>query len=195
MNPPLGKAAEMLSKICGRATCWSITINNPEEEDYKLALPPGWRLEGQLEKGENTETIHFQGMLKTPQVRFSAVKRHFPRAHIEIARDKQALEAYVHKDDTRVAEVASVQGTTVFQLQKDVCGKWDENMFEEYLKMCKYDYNEAHLKYSDYIVRQLIQDGREGGIEYVAINPMWRSSWKLFGAAIVDRFKKSNPTV
>lgn len=178
-----------------RASCWSVTINNPNDDEYKLTLPSGWRLEGQLEKGENTETIHFQGMLRTPQVRFSAVKRHFPRAHIEIARDSKALEAYVHKDDTRVAEVASVQGTTVFKLQEDVCGKWDESMFEEYLKMCKYDYNQAHLTYSDAIVRQLIQEGRAGGIEYVAINPMWRSSWKLFGAAVVERYKKSHPTV
>lgn len=178
-----------------RATCWSITINMPEEKEYVLDLPPGWKLQGQLEKGENTGTVHYQGMLSTPQVRFSAVKRHFPRAHIEKARDKAALRAYVHKDETRLAEVAPAEGMTVFKLQEEVCGKWDESMFEEYLKMCKYDFNQAHLTYSDSIVRQLIQEGRAGGIEYVAINPMWRSSWKLFGAAVVERYKKSHSTV
>ena len=53
--------------------------------------------------------------------------------------------------------------------------------------MAKLDYKQAHLDYADAIVRNLIEEGNRGGIEFVAVNPMWRSSWKLFGASIVQR--------
>jgi len=70
-----------------RATVWSVTINNPtpsDEEGIALARQRGWQVEGQKEKGsEGTE--HYQLMVKTPQVRFSAVKKAFPRGHIEAA--------------------------------------------------------------------------------------------------------------
>lgn len=71
-----------------------------------MARQRGWKVDGQLEKGENG-TPHYQLILKTPQVRFSAVKKAFPRAHIEVARNVQALEQYVKKDETRVSALAS----------------------------------------------------------------------------------------
>lgn len=90
-----------------RATCWSLTINNPtksDEEWIQQARQKGWQVEGQLEKGkEGTE--HYQLMVKTPQVRFSAVKKQFPRAHIEIARNPAALAQYVAKEETREADL------------------------------------------------------------------------------------------
>lgn len=92
-----------------RATIWSLTINNPteaDEEDIARARQKGWKVDGQLEKGENG-TTHYQLILKTPQVRFSAVKKAFPRAHIEVARNPTALEQYVKKDDTRVSALSS----------------------------------------------------------------------------------------
>ena len=64
-----------------RGTIWSVTINNPTKEDTDGTLPPGWSLEGQYEKGEQNGTLHFQGLLKTTQVRFSAVKRQFPSTY------------------------------------------------------------------------------------------------------------------
>jgi len=86
-----------------RATCWSVTINNPtadDDENIALAKQRGWRVDGQLEKGENG-TVHYQLMVKTPQTRFAALKKAFPRAHIEIARNGTALAKYVKKKDTR----------------------------------------------------------------------------------------------
>jgi len=44
-------------------------------------------------------------MVKTPQVRFSAVKKAFPRAHIEVARNPAALATYVSKEETRVGQL------------------------------------------------------------------------------------------
>jgi len=170
-----------------RATVWSITINNPTKEEIAPALPAGWRLEGQIEVGEQG-TEHFQGMLCTPQVRFSAVKRHLPRAHIEIARNKQALQAYVHKDETRVREIQQSVGLTVFGLQDKVLERWNDNDFNELQVLLQHP-DDIHLRYADCLVRELITDGMAGGIEYVAINPMWRTSWKKFGHAIVLRYK------
>jgi len=92
-----------------RHSTWSITINNPsasDEEDMSRARQKGWKVEGQLERGENG-TPHYQLMVKTGQVRFSAVKKAFPRAHIEPARNEAALKEYVHKDKTKVGELQS----------------------------------------------------------------------------------------
>lgn len=91
----------------GRGTCWSITINNPTADDMSPTLPAGWKLVGQMEKGEEG-TLHYQGMLTTNQVRFSAVKKVFSRAHIELAKNRKGLEKYVHKPETRVSEVSDI---------------------------------------------------------------------------------------
>lgn len=90
-----------------RATCWSVTINNPtaaDDECIALARQKGWTVEGQLEVGAEG-TPHYQLMVRTPQVRFSAVKKAFPRAHIEQAHNPAALARYVAKEDTRVGQL------------------------------------------------------------------------------------------
>jgi len=94
-----------------RATCWSITINNPvknDEEFIAAARQKGWKVDGQLEKGENG-TPHYQLIVRTPQVRFSAVKKAFPRAHIEVARNPTALASYVKKSETREGELPKTE--------------------------------------------------------------------------------------
>lgn len=182
-----------------RATCWSITINNPKEDEYKIVLPARWKLEGQLERGaEGTE--HYQGMLNTPQVRFAAVKKVFPRAHIEVARNKVALAKYVHKEETRVAAVEAIP--TLFEYQTIVANLWDEEVF-------KSRWNEAVARatansvpyiddvamcYIDGIVADDIESGRRGA-EFIAINPMWRSSWKKFWRSIINRHASSQQAV
>lgn len=44
-------------------------------------------------------------MVRTGQQRFSAVKKQFPRAHIEPAKNVAALEQYVTKEETRVGQL------------------------------------------------------------------------------------------
>lgn len=92
-----------------RASAWSVTINNPQPSDYEeiaIARQKGWKVEGQVEKGEEG-TLHLQLAVRTPQVRFSAVKKQFSRAHIEPARNVTALSKYVAKAATRVAQLPS----------------------------------------------------------------------------------------
>lgn len=171
-----------------RATCWSLTINNPTPEQYQITLPVGWHLEGQLERGEQG-TEHYQGMLRTPQVRFSAVKRIFPRAHIEAARNPTALKKYVHKEETRVASVESIP--TLFEYQTIIADKWDQDEYNrrwqtaiEQIQLPMPD--DVAMQYIDDLVAQDIESGRRGA-EFIAINPMWRSSWKRFWRSIIKR--------
>lgn len=177
-----------------RATCWSITINNPEEVEYKVELPAAWVLEGQLEKGEVEGTLHFQGMLKTPQVRFSAVKKIFPRAHIEVARNRKALEKYVNKVETRVEKVEKNESSllTLFQYQSVIAEYWDNDNFLEWAKkFSNKSQDEVAMLYLDSLVAEDIEAGRRGA-EFIAINPMWRASWKSFWRSIIKRHALSH---
>lgn len=182
-----------------RGTCWSITINNPEKGDYECELPAGWKLTGQLEVGEQG-TEHYQGMLKTNQVRFSAVKKVFPRAHIELAKNAKALEKYVHKVDTRSQEVRDNVSTipTLFEYQGIIANMWVEEEFQrrwnavvqdatEHVKPSNLpDMDVVAMRYVDSLVATDIENGRRGA-EFIGINPMWRSSWKLFWRSIIKR--------
>ena len=173
----------------------SITINNPIDSDTKCTLPAGWKLEGQFEEGEEG-TKHFQGMLTTPQVRFSAVKKAFPRAHIEAARMKKALQKYVHKEDTRVEEYAGNATMNMFQSQDLIASLWENDEWvrrittDRIIKMYKGDMGLIALAYVDEIVEEQIESGVVG-LEFTAINPMWRSSWKRFHQAIIGRYNRS----
>lgn len=176
-----------------RATCWSITINNPLITDYQIPLPVGWTLEGQLEKGEQG-TEHYQGMLRTPQARFSAIKKAFPRAHIEVAKNPVALKKYVHKEETRVAEVERIP--TLFEYQTIIANKWVEDEYQERVKRCIQsnkipDFDEIAMCYIDSLVASDVESGRRGA-EFIAINPMWRSSWKKFWRSIIIRNGRSS---
>lgn len=169
-----------------RATCWSITINNPLESETKVELPSGWKLLGQFEEGKEG-TRHFQGMVTTPQCRFAAVKKLFPRAHIEVARNKAALLNYVNKDDTRVGEFTTRTSDipTLWDYQRTIAARWDDDEWEEF-SANHHAPEDAALDYVDNLVRVDILAGVRG-VEFIAINPMWRSSWKKFYKCIVKR--------
>jgi len=184
---------------------WSITINDKDEtltdKDLVCGLP-GWKLEGQWERGENG-TRHFQGLLNTPPVRFSAVKRAYPRAHIEVCRDVAKLRNYVHKKETQIAKFESNDVPNMFQLQNEVACMWDWKCFrmfhqERNTKAEKAkdvaSTDEIALEYLDSLVADMIEEGRIG-LEFIAINPMWRSSWKKFWRSILIRNERKESDV
>jgi len=175
-----------------RANCWSITINNPTEKDLNPTLPAGWSITGQIEQGEE-KTEHYQACLTTPQVRFSAVKKVFPRAHIEMAKNRDALKKYVHKEDTRLTAVADKQSNipTLFDYQHTIAERWVDSEWEAFAeKMTNEDPKKTigdwALEYVDSLVATDIENGL-CGIEYIAINPMWRSAWKKFWRPMIRR--------
>lgn len=178
-----------------RATCWSITINNPTESEYTQQLPAKWTLKGQIEQGKEG-TVHYQGMLTTPQVRFSAVKKVFNRAHIEVARNRSALASYVNKEETRLQAVPDNVSTipTLFDYQHIIARRWNDDEFDELLQKwkrlddAKKCIGDIALDYVDTLVAEDIEAGL-CGVEYIAINPMWRSAWKKFYKSMVAREK------
>lgn len=176
-----------------RATCWSITINNPTEKDLNPTLPAGWGVTGQMERGEVEGTEHYQAMLTTPQVRFSAVKKIFPRAHIEVAKNRSALEKYVHKDESRISEVADRRSNipTLFDYQHTIAKRWNDDEWRQFADRgyeadSKRAIEDLVLDYVDSLVSIDIENG-VCGVEYIAINPMWRSAWKKFWRSMIKR--------
>jgi len=175
-----------------RATCWSLTLFNDEE---KGVHPPGWKLTGQYEECPETKKKHFQGMLKTPQVRFSEIKRQYPRAHIEVARNPLLLTAYVHKENSRVADYTPCQVMNMFQLQDVIAGDWNAEEWTKYwnehltlgLKNGRLpDMDDIAMKYVRSLVAKRIESGQRG-LEFTSINPMWTTSWKYFWRQIITR--------
>lgn len=187
-----------------RATCWSVTINNPtaaDEEAINLARQKGWKVEGQLEKGASG-TPHFQLMVRTPQVRFAAVRKQFPGAHVEPARNPAALLRYVGKEVTREGDLPTPQTAypslskfwelLAAELDERSCIDWDylvnptdERPSSIWWREAPAAYRRDPLKALDDITASLIERGFH--VESMAVNPQVRSAWRLFHAAILVR--------
>ena len=172
-----------------RGTAWSVTINNPvaaDEENIALSRQRGWTVDGQLEKGENG-TPHYQLIVKTPQTRFSAIKKAFPRAHIELARNSAALEQYVHKADTKEGELVS-QSELYPSLQRtwDMWAEWDPYSRIKLKPMgSKQTEADQFLELFDEFVHDKIKQGYV--LETMAVNPQIRSCVKSFYKSIIFR--------
>jgi hypothetical protein len=168
-----------------RGTNWSITINNPtpqDEEYIAIARQKGWKVEGQLEKGENG-TPHYQLAVKTPQTRFSAMKKAFPRAHIELARNAPALLTYVNKEETRIGTLptSSEMYPSLTKFWELLCDRI--RPIEEY--GCMQANPRRILDQFDDACKILITEGYH--IESLAVNPSTRSMWNLYSLALQKR--------
>lgn len=185
-----------------RATLWSLTINNPTSDDLEaiaLARQKGWQVLGQAERGENG-TIHYQLALKTPQVRFSQVKKQFPRAHIEPARSVPALLRYVAKEETRVASLPTQQDkypslSKYWDLVFEYLNDLDKNGLD-YVELAEghvrfynaereKQYRKNPLSMLDEATRSMIERGYH--VESIGANPTTRSQWNLFHDQILLR--------
>ena len=181
-----------------RATCWSITINmksvskNTADECIQNARAAGWNVEGQLEKGaEGTE--HYQLMVNTPQTRFSAIKKMFPTAHIEIARKPSALKAYVHKEDTREGQLPEQSKfypsvNKMWELMFDWTTKEYPDYYSERIKEFRLMSSEKRLRYLDEAAAGLISWGYF--IEHHVVNPQVRSGFAKFAPEIIRRTQR-----
>lgn len=96
-----GKPATRNTNIRGRG--WAVTLNNPTEEDENnFMLMKKCSFIYQIESGTNG-TPHLQGFLYFENaVSFASVKKKLPKAHIELAKNKQASINYCQKPETRV---------------------------------------------------------------------------------------------
>ena len=184
-----------------RATAWSVTINmknvkqSTADECIAQARQKGWKVNGQLEQGDEG-TKHYQLLVKTPQTRFSAIKKMFPTAHIEVARNVDALEQYVTKEETRIGDLPQ-EDDKYPSLGKIWINIFHKMVEDGYFEL-KGDSYEAHwrgwasaltLDYFDQCINAMIQDGYS--VETMGVNPQIRSAWKNYGQSIVLRELKA----
>jgi len=186
----------------GKASCWSITINNPTDDDHAQwenlkTLPWVKLVSGQLEQGEN-DTPHIQGMIQTEYGRFfEKLKQALPRAHIEIAKNKFALTNYVAKQDTRIGTVPQYERpATRIATQKDIqrmllflvkCiapskypERWNASeSYEDFLIAHGWMVKRDADFWIDTVVSRLIQDGYYG-VEFVMANNQVRGAFKRY---------------
>jgi len=188
-----------------RATCWSVTLNMKTvkketcDEMIQQARAAGWVITGQEEMGG--ENPHYQLMVQTPQVRFSAVKKMFPTGHIEVARNRQALAKYVTKEDTRVGALpehdekyvtASRLWDMIYQYNENQA-VWDRTEFDSV--RCYKDGDQQSLErdplaFFDKMISLFIRQGYY--VDMLACNPAIRSFWKKFWPAILERSCKAD---
>jgi len=176
-----------------RATCWSVTINNPikaDEDNISLARQKGWKVDGQKEVGKEG-TPHYQLVVKTPQVRFSALKKAFPRSHIEKARNVTALEQYVVKEETRVGELPTSDKFPSLQQVWEMFYMYC--ISKNYIDLCNYYFRKWHreetgtresLEIFDEFCDVYIRKGYVLGP--IACNPSVRSNVKKFALAELE---------
>lgn len=188
-----------------RATCWSVTLNMKTvkketcDDMINQARSAGWKVIGQEEMGG--ENPHYQLMVQTPQVRFSAVKKMFPTGHIEVARNRQALANYVTKEDTRIGALpehdekyvtASRLWDMIYQVN-DRTGKWD-HMNDDDLRCYKEHEDEEiardPLAFFDRMISYFIRRGYF--VDMLACNPAIRSFWKKFWRDILYRSRETD---
>jgi hypothetical protein len=174
-----------------RATCWSVTINNPNKaDDENIAVAKqksGWAVYGQKEVGESG-TEHYQLMVTTPQVRFSAVKKAFPRSHIEVARDRKALTKYVSKESTRIGALPT---DNKFPSMTTVMA-WFGEEFDNYKPFGDGINDHEYLAVFDAMVHKKIREGFY--LESMAVNPQIRCAIKMFGRSIANRERARRQT-
>lgn len=103
--------SKALDSQTDRASHWSITINNPTDEDRQLMrTEQRWLrfVRGQDEIAPTTGTLHIQAYANTDQVRKRAVQDWLPRAHVKPCITKDHItnvrDIYVSKDRTAVAD-------------------------------------------------------------------------------------------
>ena len=200
-----------------RANNWSVTINmktitrEKADEFIQNARQAGWEVNGQLEQGEQG-TEHYQLHVRTPQVRFSAVKKMFPTAHIEVARNVKALKQYVQKEETRIGKLperdekyitSSGLWLMIYREFKPsrTCDDKDGWMEGEcsgepdgevrfYHESDQRQLDRDPLAWLDMVVSRFIRRGYM--VDQLVVNPAIRSFWKKFYSDILFRARQED---
>lgn len=136
-------------------------------------MPTDWHIEGQVEQGETSDgKLHLQLYLKTPQTRGTRIAKFFPSTTIDEARNQFALQNYVHKEETRVAEFKTVENRSP---------QWSvvSDKFFDWVLREKTDNgffgvpDEERLKLWDTFIGLSIREGMR--IDVIGVNPQYRS--------------------
>lgn len=183
-----------------RASWWSITINHPTEEDRNRLAKPNLptfvkSIRYQEEVGKEG-TPHIQGAVNTTQIRFSAIKKWLPRAHIEVARNKEALLNYVQKADTAVAGTQVVVQADYLAMDKALLAIASQEMdYMEWVTITNgHDSREKAFEKYEYwrAVRRILQD-RPTAVGLFT-NPQMERAWCNTRSVWIELYKKDRQT-
>lgn len=152
-------------------------------------MPENWSLEGQIEQGvDSQQKLHAQLFLKTEQTRGTKITKYFPNCYIDEAQRPFALQKYVHKEETRVAEFKTVENRSPqWQVVRDKFFDWlIEN--EQFYAHIKDDLDERcspRLEKWDQFITLSIAEGMN--VELVGVNPQYRSAIRRYWLGFITR--------
>lgn len=138
--------------MADKSTWWSVTAFNDEIDLLEGNEYPSFVLKvyGGRECCPETKRIHFQGAVQCrSQQRFSAMKKWLPKAHWEVAKNKDALQKYVMKAETAVGDKVersnNVQLITMEKIMIALANEWRHEEYRDYLDADedKLDFKEA----------------------------------------------------
>jgi len=180
-----------------KTTSWSLTHwltdGRTLESLHQLVqqMPPDWHLEGQIEQGvDSQKNLHAQLYLKTPQTRGTRIAKFFPHTHIEESRNRFANQAYVHKEETRVAEFKTVENRSPqWHIVRDKFYEWYVEKHADKLAF-KVD-DEEKLKYWDIFIGISLEDGMN--VDVIGVNPQYRSCIMKYWYNMIRRELSKNP--
>lgn len=174
-----------------RGSRWSVTVNcksvsrSTAEGCIAHARQLGWRVYGQIERGD-AGTEHFQLAVSTPQVRFSAVKKVFPTAHIELANNWAALMEYCKKEDTRLESIKEVSSNYLPWAQlRQMFAEW---LVEDEFRVHTTD-PDRRLQVWDIFIGELIEQGYE--VDLMGMNANYRACISRYWRHYVNRYTQT----
>lgn len=135
---------DIISDFTPRGSWWSLTLNNPTDDDFGKVKgpPPRWlkMIKGQEETGESG-THHLQMVINTDFIRASQIKEWLPRAHMKLCKTAQHKDnclKYVEKSET------SIEGTR-FQFQHRQESE-QMTMAGSMLKLAEYAFSDEYIR-------------------------------------------------
>lgn len=150
-----------------KSTWWSVTAFNAEISQLESAEFPEFvaKVYGGREKCPETGREHFQGAIQCRrQVRMTQLKTWLPTAHLEPARNVDALKKYAMKEETAVGEKTersnAVPMVTIRNIMEWLSHTHDELNLKDYIDelVKKYGYTVKKAKHEAYwrAVRELL---------------------------------------
>lgn len=182
-----------------KATHWSLThwlTDGRTREGFDAlvqAMPQDWHIEGQIEQGKDSQDrLHCQLYLKTPQTRGTRIAKFFPFTHIEDAKNRFALQNYVHKAESRVAELKTVENRSPqWHVVRDRFYEWYVATHADQLTHRVDD--EEKLKYWDHFIGLSLEEGMS--VDVIGVNPQYRSCIMKYWTYMIRRTLDKNISV
>jgi len=175
-------------------TVWFSKVSIEVFNEYlaqALASHPKWSIHGQMEKGDLSGKEHYQLFLKTPdQPRKSTLIKFFPSIHIESENNRNALEKYVHKEDTRIGEFKNIERSHI--TFKETCLQFFTYLHRQELLDEVYTTDERMVLWDEFIELSV---GEGIVVDIIGVNPQYRSCIsKYWNGYITQYIRQDNKT-